>query len=83
MLSCHRSNKKGQLSGKILGGDEYQWSFEEEFNGIIRALHTQHGRRKEAEAPVNTDQGLIHTYEIVPVVQFQREKAYGRAKKKK
>jgi hypothetical protein len=44
---------------------------EKAFNGIIRALHTQHARRKEAEAPVKTDQYLIHTHEIVPVVQFQ------------
>jgi len=40
------------------------WSIDEgAFNGIIEALHTQRTRRKEAGAPVKTDQGLIHTHE--------------------
>lgn len=54
----------------------------EAFNGIIRVLHKQHRSRKEAEAPVKTDRGLIHTHEIVPVVQFQRESVRQNKEKK-
>jgi hypothetical protein len=45
-------------------------------------LYIHNIRRKEAEAPVKTDQGLIHTHEIVPVVQFQKE-SVRRAKQRK
>jgi hypothetical protein len=40
---------------------------------VLLEFYIQNTRRKEAVAPVKTDQGLIHTHEIVPVVQFQKE----------
>ena len=43
-------------------------------------IHNAHAEKK-AEAPAKTDQGRIHTHEIVPVVQFQKERTAEQRKK--
>ena len=75
---CHHSNKKGPLSGKTTRprlGLLLKKNLMELLELYIHA--------KEVEAPVKTDQGLIHTHEIVPVVQFQRERTAEQRKTKK
>jgi hypothetical protein len=49
---------------------------------VLLEFYIQNTRRKEAEVPVKADQGLIHTHEIVPVVQFQKESVWQNREKK-